>query len=442
MASPYTISRPEWVLALMTLGHLSAYGALYVDNAAQDVRGQEEQGMYHPVIRKPDLCVGLLMGLLLGLSLLMFSACGGQDSAKGGGGQEHKKSASGSSAPTEGQIAFRRWFDPDQTKGAIFMMNPDGSHVRQITHPLKGRRDDLPARSPDGTKVAFERTATGYGSRITVVDVDTGDTHDVTHCGPDGGWTKENPPPSSGHYCVGDSQPAFSPDGQSIAFRRIIGPEEASSIVEGIWIVGLDGSDPHQVTNVDRTLPESYSDYGPAFSPDGKMLVFDRQRRKREPELGGEENFYHAVFVQPIDASGSPEDARQITPWKANCQTDPEFSPDAKLVLFRCLPKGDLGTEGPSNLFWVHPDGTGLHQLAETAAEKESYWYGGSSFSPSFSEREGWITVARVPGYGKEDNADVFRMRIEGGDVVRSENLTKSTLWDSAPNWGPHPPVG
>jgi hypothetical protein len=35
----------------------------------------------------------------------------------------------------------------------------------------------------------------------------------------------------------------------------------------------------------------------------------------------------------------------------------------------------------------------------------------------------------------------VFRVRIEDGEVVRSENLTKNTLWDSAPCWGSHPPV-
>ena len=47
--------------------------------------------------------------------------------------------------------------------------------------------------------------------------------------------------------------------------------------------------------------------------------------------------------LQPLGSSGSPEDARQITPWKMNCQDHPEFSPDGKLVLFRCLPEGDEG---------------------------------------------------------------------------------------------------
>ena len=119
-----------------------------------------------------------------------------------------------------------------------------------------------------------------------------------------------------------------------------------------------------------------------------------------------------------------------------NCQDLPEFSPDGKLVLFRCLPKGE---EGPSNLYWVHPDSTGLHALTHAPADKQ---YLRSSFSPSFSEGEGWITVGRTSGYGKEGNADVFRVLVEDGRVVRSVNLTKNTLWDSSPDWGTHPPVG
>ena len=95
--------------------------------------------------------------------------------------------------------------------------------------------------------------------------------------------------------------------------------------------------------------------------------------------------------------------------------------------------------EGPSNLYWVHPDGTGLHQLTHAPADKQ---FLGSSFSPSFSAGEGWITVGRTSGYGDEGNADVFRRSIEDGDVVRSVNLTKSAIWDSNPNWGTHQPVG
>ena len=54
-----------------------------------------------------------------------------------GGDDEDNESANG--GPTRnGQIAFRRYFNPDQTKSALFTMNPDGSHIRQITHPPKG----------------------------------------------------------------------------------------------------------------------------------------------------------------------------------------------------------------------------------------------------------------------------------------------------------------
>jgi Tol biopolymer transport system component len=364
--------------------------------------------------------------------------------ASGAGDDEDKdnQSESGGTASTNGQIVFRRYLDPDQNKAALFAMNPDGSHVRQITHPPKGWRDDVPEWSPDGTKVTFYcQRLNETMSRIAVLNLQTGDVREVTHCGPDQGWTEEHPAPPG--RCVADIDPAFSPDGQSIAFLRFIGPDKRCCGFTGIWIVGLDGSNPHQVTNVDPKLPAAYEDYGPAFSPDGRTLVFDRLQRKKAPKLvklGVEEPYYHAVFVQSLDSSGSPEDAHQITPWKMNCQDHPEFSPDGKLVLFRCPPRGhDPSWGGPSNLYWVHPDGTGLHQL--TRSPNDEQYYLGSSFSPTFSEGEGWITAGRQPGYGKDDNADVFRVLIKDGDVVRSENLTKSALWDSGPVWGTHPPV-
>src|SRR5215208_3069631 len=106
----------------------------------------------------------LVAVLVVGVVALALSACGG--------GEE--KSASGGTAPTNGQIAFRRYLDPDQTKGAIFTMNPDGSHIRQIMHPPEGWRDNVSVWSPDGERIAFDRQRIDESmSRIMVVDPET-----------------------------------------------------------------------------------------------------------------------------------------------------------------------------------------------------------------------------------------------------------------------------
>jgi Tol biopolymer transport system component len=253
-----------------------------------------------------------------------------------------------------------------------------------------------------------------------VVNPDTGDTRTVV--------TQANYPSQW------PSHPDFTPDGHSIAYSRVVAPPNVQDPPEwkyysAIFTVGLDGSDPHQVTSTPERhkgqLATETTD--PAFSPNGKMLAFTRINYQKK-----EDRF--AIFVQPI---GSPEDARRITPWNLNCQERPSFSSDGELILFRCLPEGE---EGPSNLYWVHPDGTGLHKLThEEDADKQ---YLGSSFSPDFSGGEGWITAGRTGGYGDEGNADVFRILVEDGEVAREVNLTKSEKWDSAPVWGSHPPVG
>jgi Tol biopolymer transport system component len=356
---------------------------------------------------------------------------GGEESAKGGADKEHKKSTGGGSASTDGLIVFRRYLDLEGTKSAIFTMYPNGTHIRQITHPPEGWGDDSPAWSPDGTKVAFHRRCRPshcLGSRILLVNVNTGFTRSVTHCIPNRGWTKEHPPPSSAPYCVRDSQPAFSPDGKKIAFRRIIGAEDESSIVEGIFMVGLDGSSPHQVSNVRKRGALEFRDSRPAFSPDGKRVVFERTRLEDDETVGT------AVFVQSLESSGSPEDAHRITPWEMGCHDGPEFSPNGNWVLFSCEGEG-----GPSNVYWVHPDGTGLEQLTNSPDVID---YVGSSFSPEFHKGWGDIVAARYPASGYESNSDVFRMHIEHYDEIRSVtvNLTKSETLDDAPSWGTHPP--
>jgi Tol biopolymer transport system component len=354
--------------------------------------------------------------MMVAMAVPVFAGGAGDDD------DNDNESASGGST-RNGQIVFRRYFNAEQTKGALFTMNPDGSHVRQITHPPKGWKDNVPAWSPDGKRITFERFKSDEStSRVMVVNPDTANTRAVVPCGP---------------RCVYAFDPEFSPDGDSIAYSRSVGPfvpkgeprkTPVWKLYSAIFIVGLDGKNSHQVSSTPKRhkgqMATDTSD--PVISPNGKMLTFVRTNFQKE-------NDRSAVFVQPI---GSPEDAHRITPWKLNSQDRARFSPDGKLILFRSEPEGE---EGPSNLYWLHPDGTGLHALTHAPATKQ---YFGSSFSPSFHKGEGWIVVGRTGGYGKDGNADVFRILIEDGRVVRSVNLTKSALWDSAVDWGTHPPVG
>lgn len=349
---------------------------------------------------------------MVAMALPVFAG-GGDD------GQEESQRTSGAST-RNGQIVFRRYFDAEQTRGALFVMNPDGSHVRQVTRPPKGWRDNVPAWSPDGKHITFERFKSDEStSRVMVVNPDTGDTRAVVPC--------------TGERCAYAIDPYFSPDGDSIAYARTVAPPDAQhppewKLYSAIFVVGLDGSDSHQVSSTPKRhkgQPAAFDTSDPTFSPDGKTLAFIRTRHRPEESS--------AVFVQPI---GSPEDARRITPWKLNGQDRPTFSPDGRLLLFHSQPKGE---EGPSNLYFVHPDGTGLRQITHAPADKR---FLGSSFSPSFHHGKGWITVGRTGGVGKKGNADVFRVLIEDGKVARMVNLTRSEKWDSAPGWGTHQPVG
>src|SRR5437899_91429 len=56
-----------------------------------------------------------------------------------------------------GRIAFRRYFDNNHQRSAIYTINIDGSAEQRVTHAPKGSFDDQPDWSPDGLHIVFTR---------------------------------------------------------------------------------------------------------------------------------------------------------------------------------------------------------------------------------------------------------------------------------------------
>jgi TolB protein len=90
----------------------------------------------------------------------------------------------------------------------LWLMNPDGTNLRQITHDLSGSppfwSDVTPAWSPDGTTIVFSRQTTRNYRDLFVVKVDGSGLTQLT-------------------VDRGATHPTWSPDGDQIAFSAVTG---------------------------------------------------------------------------------------------------------------------------------------------------------------------------------------------------------------------------
>jgi TolB protein len=280
-----------------------------------------------------------------------------------------------------GRIAFRRWFNQDQSWGAIFTINADGSGERQVTHPSRGTRDEQPDWSPDGSLLVFTRSLPNQPYGIYTTRPDGLALRRLTPKCPKGAAPQKCP-----EYVV----PAFSPDGREIAFAG------------GPGIVLTDRNGRHR-----RVVVRSRTEVDdPQFSPDGKRLAFVQTRR----------NACCAIFVVNVDGT----QMRRVTPWRLAAGDNPDWSPDGKWILFR----SDVPRVKQSQIYVIHPNGSALTRLT---LFKRGTVVTSSSFSP-----DGRSIVFGATGVGGQP--DIYVMRADGKGM---RAVTRTKLWDSAPDWGP-----
>jgi TolB protein len=267
----------------------------------------------------------------------------------------------------------------------MHLVRVDGSHDHVIASNLPGRQGH-PDFSREGSRLVFDQLTEGSADQIYVAKADGSAAKRISAC--------KLP------RCVSNWEPAWSPDGSHIAISTAVGPlSETGSARFGIAIVEVNSKEVTQV--LDHSSTEG-QDHFARWSPDGKKLVFWRERAKSDGTI------QTAVFIVNADGSG----LRQLTPWKM-LAGDPDWSPKGDLIVFSTRPLVVFDTSGRSELYTMRPDGPGMHKLTSYGED------GPRATQPRWTPEGKAILYTRVTQTGSPRHIWVID-RTGDTDVVRS----------------------
>lgn len=202
----------------------------------------------------------------------------------------------------------------------VFVMNADGSAVKQLTGPEDGSANSTiaPAWSPDGSKLAIELSRDD-SSHIYVVNSDGSGLTRLTYDG------------------TLNSEPAWSPNGSKLAF--------VSNQTGKVDICVMDASGAAQSCHTESDL-----NYHPAWSPDGSRIAFSCHR-----------NDSYDICVMNADGSGHT----YLTD-NAEHDMEPAWSPDGGQIAYMAA-----GAQGGFDIHVMNADGSGQTKLT---SENDTYF--------------------------------------------------------------------
>jgi TolB protein len=269
-------------------------------------------------------------------------------------------------------------------------MDADGSEPRNLTQN-PAKKDVQPAWSPDGRSIAF---------------VSSRDRHQRKQPG------LRTPPEQSDIYVMNadgsrkrnltrdrasDDYPTWSPDGRRIAFLHGRGGGRGQ-----LYVVNADGSG---LRNLGRIAGPALFASHPVWSPDGWTIYFGRYL------VSTDGSGARKLPYIPLIAVWSP-DGRQVA-YVANRRTG--------------LPgPGAAGSKDDSEIYVMNADGSGTRRLTHNVG-----YDGEPAWSPDGRE----IAFQSKRRFGS--NAGKGEIYVMNADGSGKRNLTRNRAQDGSPSWSP-----
>jgi Tol biopolymer transport system component len=210
--------------------------------------------------------------------------------------------------------------DPEQV---LMLGSPDGSDPIEIGRLASYLDYGGRAWSGDGSRFAYA-ASTDDGTELTAVDAATGETTEIARWTWDSSWVDVDWSADATRLAVaigdGPDQGIWTMAADGTGAKRIFdahayrigwSPTAPLLVAEartteapsaGVWILGIDGSEPHRIS------PDDDVDLAPVWSPDGSWIAFSRDTTPAGPKDQPQEGT--TVFIMRLDGT----DTRRVQP--------------------------------------------------------------------------------------------------------------------------------